>query len=89
MGFLGPVVRVGGRLVRPHDLVLATSSERGGTEAQVQRVVHLGFEVRVDLAFGDGGEACAQVTRGEAQELELAAGDVVWVRVADPQPVSA
>src|SRR3712207_2297234 len=79
MGFLGPVVRVGGHLVRPHDLVLATTSEHGGTEAQVQRVVHLGFEVRVDLSFADGTEACAQITRAESEELEVAAGDVVWV----------
>jgi sulfate transport system ATP-binding protein len=89
MGFLGPVVRVAGRLVRPHDLVIETTPARGGTEAQVQRVVHLGFEVRVDLSFGDGEEACAQITRAESQELELSGGDVVWVRVADPQPVSA
>jgi sulfate/thiosulfate transport system ATP-binding protein len=90
MGFLGPVVRMGEQLIRPHDLVLSTTPDHGGREAMISRIVHLGFEVRVDLAFGDGAEeASAQLSRGEAHELELAVGDVVWARVSAPAPVSA
>ena len=40
----------------------------------VERVVHLGFEVRVELVLHDGRHVSAQVTRDEAEELELAAG---------------
>jgi sulfate transport system ATP-binding protein len=80
MGFLGPVSRVGGRLVRPHDLAMTDRPEDGATEAMVLRVLHLGFEVRVELVLPGGEEVTSQVTRGEADELELAAGDIVYLR---------
>ncbi len=89
MGFLGPVSRVGKRLVRPHDLTLSPSPVPGSIEARIQRVVHLGFEVRIELGLRDGTRARAQLTRAQTEELELAAGDVVWVREAQPEPVSA
>jgi sulfate transport system ATP-binding protein len=43
-------------------------------------VVHLGFEVRVELELPDGQPARVQVTRAEANELELSAGDIVYVQ---------
>jgi sulfate/thiosulfate transport system ATP-binding protein len=80
MGFLGPVTRLGSELVRPHDVKIAPLPEPGSSEAQVTRVVHLGFEVRIELALADGGEANVQLTKSEADELELADGDIVHVR---------
>jgi sulfate transport system ATP-binding protein len=80
MGFLGPVSRVGGVLVRPHDLIVDSEPREGAREAQVRRVLHLGFEVRLELLLGGGEELTAQITRSEAHELELAEGDIVWVR---------
>jgi sulfate/thiosulfate transport system ATP-binding protein len=80
MGFLGPVSHVDGHMVRPHDLLLSGEPIDGAHEAMVGRVLHLGFEVRVELTLADGGRATAQVTRGEAEELELVEGDIVWVR---------
>jgi sulfate transport system ATP-binding protein len=80
MGFLGPVARLGGALVRPHDLRLHAEPHDGALEAMVSRVVHLGFEVRVELVLDRGEPLIAQLTRDEAAELELAAGDIVWVR---------
>lgn len=82
MGFLGPVARLGDRLVRPHDLDLSVDRRPGAREAMVERVVHLGFEVRIELLLDDGEAAWAQVTRGEAEALELHHGDIVWVRPA-------
>jgi sulfate transport system ATP-binding protein len=82
MGFLGPVARLGGGLVRPHDLVLGIEPGPGAVEAQVSRVVHLGFEVRVELELAGDGDVAAQLTRHEAQELELTPGDIVYVREA-------
>jgi sulfate transport system ATP-binding protein len=79
MGFLGPVARLGDTLVRPHDLRLHTEPGDGALEAQVARVVHLGFEVRVELVLDHGEPLSAQLTRDEAAELELRAGDIVWV----------
>ena len=42
--------------------------------------MHLGFEVRVELVLEDGRECWAQVTREEAEELELAPGSRIFVR---------
>jgi sulfate/thiosulfate transport system ATP-binding protein len=80
MGFLGPVSAVDGKLVRPHDMSISLVPTDGAIEAMVSRVVHLGFEVRVELELQDGGLARAQLTRGQTDELELARGDVVYVR---------
>jgi sulfate transport system ATP-binding protein len=80
MGFLGPVSKLGDRLVRPHDVAISLVADDGGTEAMVSRVVHLGFEVRVELDLPDGTSARAQLTRAQTAELELARGDIVYVR---------
>jgi sulfate transport system ATP-binding protein len=79
MSFLGPVTRIDGHLVRPHDIELTRDTAPGSSEAVVSRVVRLGFEVRVELTIG-GHEAFAQVTRGAVEELELAPGVTVHVR---------
>ena len=79
MGFLGPVARLGDELVRPHDLRVTAEPRDGAREAMVQRIVHLGFEVRAELLLEGGEGVQAQLTREEAVGLELAAGDIVWV----------
>jgi sulfate transport system ATP-binding protein len=85
MGFVGPVSRLGEGLVRPHDLVLSREPVPSGVEAMVARVTHLGFEVRVELELGDGSPLTAQVTRSEAEELELDRGDIVYLRTEQPR----
>ncbi len=80
MSFVGPVTRVGDAYVRPHDIEILLTPEGSDTEAMVERIVHLGFEVRVELLAADGERLSVQLTRDEATELELADGDVVWVR---------
>jgi sulfate transport system ATP-binding protein len=86
MGFLGPVSKVGGHLVRPHDLLLSDQPADGAEEAMIQRVLYLGFEVRVELSLRGGEEVTAQVTRAEADQLELADGEIVWVRSPSGAP---
>jgi sulfate transport system ATP-binding protein len=80
MGFLGPVARVAGELVRPHDLLVEPDPAPGAVEAQVVRVVHLGFEVRLELETAGGEALAAQLSRHEAAGLEFAPGDIVYVR---------
>jgi sulfate/thiosulfate transport system ATP-binding protein len=80
MKFLGPVSALGDRLVRPHDLLLSASPEDGAVEAMVTRVVYLGFEVRVELELAPEGAVSVQLTRAEADELEVRAGDILHVR---------
>ena len=78
--FVGPVSRVGGTWVRPHDVEILVEPDGADVEAMVQRVVHLGFEVRVELVDARGEPLTVQLTREEDAELELARGDVVWLR---------
>jgi sulfate/thiosulfate transport system ATP-binding protein len=80
MGFLGPVSTVDGKLVRPHDVALSLTADAGLIEATVKRVVHLGFEVRVELELRGGETASVQLTRAQSEELELKEGDIVHIR---------
>jgi sulfate transport system ATP-binding protein len=80
MSFVGPVNRVGDRWVRPHDLDLLLEPADGADEVMIDRIVHLGFEVRVGLVRGDGEKLWAQVTRDASEQLELERGRIVWVR---------
>jgi len=80
MSFVGPVNRVGDTFVRPHDLEVRLEPEDGSAEAMVERVVHLGFEVRVELVRGDGQHLLVQLTQEEAEQLELERGQIVYVR---------
>jgi sulfate/thiosulfate transport system ATP-binding protein len=83
MKFVGPVSHLGGQLVRPHDVRISPIPVEGGTEAMVRRVVHLGFEVRVEMETVDGIRARAQLTRQQVAELELSDGDIVYVRAPE------
>jgi sulfate transport system ATP-binding protein len=74
------VATLDGKLVRPHDISVSADREEGGREAQVARVSHLGFEVRVELSMASGDRAWAQVTRAEADELELEQGQIIFAR---------
>ena len=75
------LVRMDGELVRPHDLTISLEPQEGATEAVITRMVHLGFEVRVEVELADKTQARAQLTRAQAGELELAQGATVYVKV--------
>jgi sulfate/thiosulfate transport system ATP-binding protein len=89
MGFLGPVSQVGEQLVRPHDIAISLSPEDGARQAEVTRIVHLGFEVRVELQLDGDGAVSAQITRHDAEQLELVEGGAVWVRTTGRTAVPA
>jgi sulfate/thiosulfate transport system ATP-binding protein len=78
MGFVGPATRLGESWVRPHDLDLRNEPVDGAVEAMVQRIVHLGFEVRVELETGEGEPLTAQLTRDEVEQLELLEGQIIY-----------
>jgi len=93
MSFLGAVSSLNGILVRPHDLRVGRSPDMklaaddgiaqttGVVRATIDRVVMLGFEVRVELTnAATGGPFTAQITRGDAVALGLKEGDTVYVR---------
>ena len=84
MGFVGPVSELSGRHIRPHDVDILREPDDGTAEAMIDRIVHLGFEVRVELTLGDGEKTWVQTTKAQAEELELAEGDIVWLRPNAP-----
>jgi sulfate/thiosulfate transport system ATP-binding protein len=87
MSFIGPVNRLGDALLRPHDIQIMAHPDfvSGTVEALVRRVVHLGFEVRVELTLPDGRDIWAQVTRETTAELELEEGQILSARLPTPR----
>jgi sulfate transport system ATP-binding protein len=80
MSFVGPVNRLGDAYVRPHDIDLLIEPADGASEAMIERIAHLGFEVKVDLTLAGGDRIWIQTTRGRADELELETGQIVYIR---------
>ena len=80
MSFVGEVNRLGDDFVRPHDMEVVLDPDDRTQEGLVQRIVALGFEVRVELTLGDGTEVWAQLTRAELQRLELREGQIAYLR---------
>jgi sulfate transport system ATP-binding protein len=80
MRFVGPVTRLGDALLRPHDLDLSLEPDGSRIEGMIERLVHLGFEVRAELLLADGQRVLAQLTRDEAEQLDLERGQIVYVR---------
>jgi sulfate transport system ATP-binding protein len=89
MSFIGPVNRLGDSFLRPHDIQILAEADGDGIEALVRRVVHLGFEVRVELTLPDGRDIWAQVTRETAEQLELKEGQILPVRLPPPRVFAA
>jgi sulfate/thiosulfate transport system ATP-binding protein len=97
MGFIGSVTNVGGQLVRPHDIAFSLVPLPRSVAARVRRVVRFGFEVRVEMSVeGSGDEVWAQVTRDQADDLNLHADAIVHlsarpdaVRIPSPTVPSA
>ena len=101
MSFLGTVSALNGILVRPHDIRVGRSPEMafatddgtaestGVTRATIDRIVYLGFEVRVELTSAtNGAPFTAQITRGDAEALALKDGDTVYVRATRVPPIA-
>ena len=89
MSFVGPVNKLDDAWVRPHDIELGHEPNGSTREAQVERIVRLGFETRVELVRDDGERLYAQLTRDEADQLEIKRGDIVFVRTRNERIFSA
>ncbi len=76
--FLGDAFRLGDGFVRPHEIVLGRFPEDGAVEVEVERIVVVGANVRVDLVDGSGERMTARLRRENVEDLELARGEIVW-----------
>ena len=79
MGFVGRVNRVDELYIRPHEVAIHTRPHLGAREAMIERLVYVGYEVRVELVLDDGQPISARTTRDEAHYNGLNRGDVVYV----------
>lgn len=79
MGFIGQVNRLGAGFIRPHDVEILLYPADGAEPAVVERVVHLGFEVRANLRCNNGETVHAQLTREDVRRLGLHEGQQVFV----------
>jgi sulfate transport system ATP-binding protein len=80
MTFVGQAHQLGETFVRPHDLEVTLEPNGSTREVLIERIVHLGFNVRLDLVGADGERLSVQTTRDQAELLELAHGHIVYVR---------
>ena len=79
MSFLGPVTRLSGVLVRPHDVELHTSAVDAARPGTIARVTRVGFEVRVDVQVAEES-VLVTLTRAEFQAHAIDTGSLVWLR---------
>src|SRR5207237_4943426 len=82
MSFVGPVNQLDGAFVRPHDVLIYPAPPvpaRPAREAVVERLTHLGFEVRVQLELNDGNRLWSQITRDDLDRLGLKQWQRVFV----------
>ena len=80
MTFVGDANVLGGALVRPHDIELATEADDGAVEAMIVRVTILGRDAKIELHDESGAEIVALLTRDRFDELDLWRGQTVWVK---------
>ena len=79
--FVGDAVRLGERLVRPHEVVLRRWPSNGAVEVEIERIAVLGADARVDLAEGGGERLTARLRRDELEDLDLVRGEIVWASI--------
>ncbi len=82
MTFVGQAHRIGDAFVRPHDLEVALEPNGETREVMIERIVHFGFSVRLDLVDDDGERLSMQTTRDHLELLELEPGQIVYVTAA-------
>ena len=85
MSFVGTANRLDDKLVRPHDVQIAHIPSSGSVEAIIDRIVNLGFEVRLELTLGDGSPLVAQLTREQIERARARRGPD-RLRHAEPRP---
>ena len=80
MGFVGRVNRLPGAYIRPHEVRICEPGEPGCAEAEVERFLAFGPEIRVELRLRENGQRLwAQLSATEQGMPDLTEGMVVGV----------
>ncbi|AKG20967.1 sulfate/molybdate ABC transporter ATP-binding protein [Calothrix sp. 336/3] len=66
--------------LRPHDVLIETEPQENAITAIVDRVIHLGWEIRAELALQSGETINALLSREQFYQLQLQKGQQVYVK---------
>jgi sulfate transport system ATP-binding protein len=66
--------------LRPHDISIQTHAGDEAAPAKVDHIIHLGWEIRVELLLDLGVRVNAHLTREEFNQLELSLNQRVYVK---------
>jgi sulfate/thiosulfate transport system ATP-binding protein len=69
--------------LRPHDILISHEQQPGTASATVSRVIHLGWEVQVELVLEDEQRFTAYLTRERFDQLQLGVQQRVFVKPKD------
>ncbi|QLE54564.1 sulfate/molybdate ABC transporter ATP-binding protein [Nostoc sp. TCL26-01] len=69
--------------LRPQDVIIERNANGATATATVSRLIHLGWEIQVELTLDDGQIVTAHLTRDRYNELELEAQQKVYVKPKD------
>ncbi|MBD2628432.1 sulfate/molybdate ABC transporter ATP-binding protein [Trichormus variabilis] len=69
--------------LRPQDVIVEKVANGTTAPAKVNRVIHLGWEIQVELALDDGQIVTAHLTRDRFDELKLEPQERVYVKPKD------
>ncbi len=66
--------------VRPHDLAVQTESDEVTSQAIIKRIIHLGWEIQVELILPDEQSVVAHLSREQFAELDLHINQTVFIK---------
>jgi sulfate/thiosulfate transport system ATP-binding protein len=66
--------------LRPHDIDIALAESAESVSAQVDRVVHLGCEVIVEVRLETGELITANLSRDRFNQLQLRSGQPIYIK---------
>jgi sulfate transport system ATP-binding protein len=69
--------------LRPQDVIIETNANGSTVPARVSRLIHLGWEIQVELTLDDGQVVTAHLTRDRFDQLHLEAQQRVYVKPKD------
>lgn len=66
--------------LRPQDIIIETVANGTTVPATVSRIIHLGWEIQVELTLDDGQMMTAHLTRERFDELQLEPQEKIYVK---------
>jgi sulfate/thiosulfate transport system ATP-binding protein len=75
--------------LRPHDVIVELTPDRDSVPATVHRVIHLGWEIQVEITLEDGQTFTVHLGREQFDRLQLRSGQQVYVKPKEAKSFAA